>query len=87
MNNITRYVVKLQNGQYMKQEFDCSKKGIYVKSSGIDHPIDASLFKSKDIAERVIVETINGNSNLFVKYDKNNPPKIVEQLNINLHLA
>lgn len=80
MNNVKRYVVRMRNGDFMRQEFDESLDNVKIFTS--DHPIDADLLKSKSTAERVINEIITGKTNLPVSFDKNNPPVDVVEINI-----
>lgn len=77
---ITRYVVKMKNGGYMKQEFEGSLESIRISS--VDHPIDADLLKSKDVAIRCVNEILSGNSSILVLFDEENPPVEVDELEI-----
>jgi hypothetical protein len=82
--NCIRYVIKLRNGSYMKQDFDGSLERIKIRA--IDNPIDADLLRDKGLAERVIDEILTGNTNILVLYDDNNPPVEVIEINITMKL-
>lgn len=72
-----RYVIQMRNGDYMKQEWDGSLERVKLRS--FDNPLDADLFKSKSITERVLNKILTGNTNLLVLYDDDNPPvRVVE---------
>lgn len=75
-----RYAVELRNGNYMKQEFVGSLERINIES--VDNPIDATLLKKKEVAQRCLSEILSGNTNFLVLYDDDNPPSKVVELNI-----
>lgn len=81
MNKIIRYTVQMKNGSYMLQDFDDMTAG-RVHVITVDNPIDSSLFKRKDVAQRCIEEILSGNTNLLVLYDEGNPPERVIELTI-----
>lgn len=81
MNEIIRFVIKMRQGNYMKQEFDPKSHRI-VNIWTVDNPIDADLLKDRFTAERVIQEVLSGNTNLMTIYDENNPPEKVVELKI-----
>ncbi|MDT0160404.1 hypothetical protein [Bacillus sp. AG4(2022)] len=78
---VTRFVISLKNGNFMKQDFDESLERIKINTT--DLSIDADLFNNKQTADRVLNEIISGNTNLLVIYDEDNPPIEVKDIRIN----
>jgi hypothetical protein len=75
--NVIRYAIQMQNGDYMKQEWNGSLSRVKIES--VENPIDADLFRIKSITDRIVEEVLTGNANLFVTYDEDNPPvKVVK---------
>ncbi|MFO1442896.1 hypothetical protein KDN24_06660 [Bacillus sp. Bva_UNVM-123] len=86
MNEVIRYVVKMNNGDYMIQDLD-DLVSMRVHIHTRDNPIDADLFRTRENAQRCIDETISGNTNLLVLFDEENPPKEVKELKINFEIS
>ncbi|MDT0160377.1 hypothetical protein [Bacillus sp. AG4(2022)] len=82
MNKVTRYVVRMKNGDYLRQDFDHLRLDT-VRIWSVDNPIDSDLFRSEKEAERLIKEVLSGSTNLLVIYQDDNPPEQVEELEIN----
>lgn len=81
MNKVIRYVIRMKNGDYARQDFDDMVAG-RVKMWSTDNPIDADLFKNRTTAQRVVDEVLSGNTNLLVIYNDENPPQDVQELEI-----
>ena len=80
MNYITRYAIKMKNGQYMKEDFDGSLNRVKLRS--VSHPIDSTLIPLKSTATRCLYEILNGDTNILVLVDEDNPPVSVEEVRI-----
>ncbi|GLI82562.1 hypothetical protein ANABIO32_02490 [Rossellomorea marisflavi] len=85
MNKITRYVIKMKNGTYMKTEFD-EVVPSQVKVLEVDHPVDADLHRDKETAERIIKEIATTTTFLPVIYNKENPPEEVQEMKIGVEI-
>ncbi|MEM5009387.1 hypothetical protein WKH57_01570 [Niallia taxi] len=85
MKNVTRYVVKMRNGDYMVQSVD-DNNARRVLITTVDHPIDGDLFKDKSVAARCVEEILAGEATLDVEYNKNNPPVGYEELYIDVEI-
>ena len=81
MKTVTRYVVRMRNGDYMVQDFDDMHAGRVLVSS-TDHPIDATLLKDRKTSERCIADIVSGSTNLLVLYEEDNPPEETVELKI-----
>jgi hypothetical protein len=82
---ITRYAVRMKNGDYMLQDFD-DEVAQRVLIHSVGNPIDSSLLKTRETAQRCINEILSGNTNLLVLYDDDNPPEEVVELKIEYQL-
>lgn len=77
-NEYIRYVVKMRNGGYMKQEWDGALDK--VKLDTVYNPLDATQLTRNSEAYRCINEIVTKTSNLPVSYDEKNPPVEVIEL-------
>jgi hypothetical protein len=84
MAKVIRYVIKMRNGDYMKQEFHETVEKVKIYT--VDLPIHADLFKDKNTAQRVLDEILSGNTNLLVIYNDDNPPVEVVEVEINYEI-
>lgn len=84
MNEVTRYVIKLKNGSFMKQEYKESLELVEIHS--VDHPIDADLFKRKSTASRTNQELLSKNTNFPVVYDEDEAPTEVVKVSISIDI-
>jgi hypothetical protein len=85
MNKITRYAVRMKNGDYMRQDLDDTKVGVVLIRT-VYNPIDAMLVKDKYTAQRCVTDVLSGNTNLLCLYNDDNPPEEVVELKINLEI-
>ncbi|WJV20817.1 hypothetical protein QU593_10405 [Rossellomorea marisflavi] len=85
MSKITRYVIKMKNGTYMKTEFD-EVIPSQVKVLEVDHPVDADLHKDKGTAQRINNEIITSTTFLPVIFNKENPPEEVQEVTIKVEI-
>lgn len=87
MKTVIRQVIRMKNGDYMRQDLDDTKVGTVLIRT-VDHPIDASLFKDKKLAETVIFEMLGeATTSLPIVWDRENPPEEVETLVINVEVG
>jgi len=75
----------MKNGTYMKQEWDGSLEKVRIDT--VNNPINASLIKWKNDADRVLLEILNGSTYLLVLYDDNNPPVEVVEIKIKVEFV
>lgn len=83
MNNI-RYLVKMKNGDYMKQEWDGSLERVMLHS--VDNPIDADKFRNKFAPERILKEVLSGDTAILTLYHEENPPEKVVKMEFDYKL-
>ncbi len=81
---VIRYVVRMRNGSFMVQDMSETLQAIRIVT--VDSPIDADLLKTREVAQRCVDDIPTGNTNLFVIYDKENPPEEVVELEINYQI-
>lgn len=80
MEKVIRYVIKMRNGDFLKQEFHETVE--QVKIHTVDLPIHADLYKDKTTIYRVLNQLQEKTTNLPVIYNDENPPVEVVEVKI-----
>lgn len=82
MQRYRRYAIEMENGGYMRQEFDGSIDKIKIE---VEHdPLSAFLTDNVAMAKNVLADILNDKTILPVRLDPHNPPARVVKFDITL---